>query len=65
MDRYSDKIYGCWLGKSIGGTMGLQMEGSEEFLTGPLELPCRMEANDDLDLQLVWLDLLNEKGVRI
>lgn len=63
--NYGDKIYGCWLGKAIGGTMGLATEGVKEFANLPLKYPDGIEANDDLDLQLVWLDLLKEKGVRI
>lgn len=56
------KIYGCWLGKAIGGTLGCPWEGQE----GPLDLdfyrpvPHEPLPNDDLDLQLVWLYHLRE-----
>jgi ADP-ribosylglycohydrolase len=58
------KIYGCWLGKAIGGTLGTPHEGK----TGPLELtfydpvPKACLPNDDLDLQLVWLHHLRSIG---
>lgn len=51
------------MGKSIGGTLGLPVEGQ----LGPLSLtyydpiPTIAPPNDDLELQLVWLDLV-EKG---
>lgn len=57
-------VYGGWLGKNIGGTLGAPVEGVKEKLNltfypklpdGPLE-------NDDLDLQLVWLHALEQYG---
>ncbi|NHN28904.1 hypothetical protein G9U52_03540 [Paenibacillus sp. S3N08] len=57
-------VYGGWLGKNIGGTLGAPVEGVKELLNltfyprlpdGPLE-------NDDLDLQLVWLHALEQYG---
>jgi ADP-ribosylglycohydrolase len=33
-DTLESKIYGCWMGKSIGGTLGLPVEGQR----GPLSL---------------------------
>lgn len=42
-DRLYDKIYACWIGKNIGGTMGGPYEGSRElndiegFVTPPGE----------------------------
>ena len=62
-----DKIYGCWLGKNIGGTLGGPYEGQKRLLNlsfyGPV--PKEPAPNDDLDLQLVWLDLLLKKGPAI
>lgn len=63
--EFFDKIYGCWLGKSIGGTIGCSMEGTKEFLNLPLEFPDKMLPNDDFDLQLVWLDILKKEGIKI
>ncbi len=62
---YNDKIYGCFLGKSIGGSIGAPLEGRKEFLKIPYKLPEEIIANDDLDLQLVWLDILRKKGIKI
>ena len=52
-----DKIYACWLGKNIGGTIGAPYEGTTEFLnvTGFNSPPGTPLPNDDLDLQLMWL----------
>lgn len=53
---YRKKVLSCWLGKSIGGTLGAPVEGWD----GPLNLsfydpvPSSMLPNDDLDLQVVW-----------
>ena len=61
-----NKIYGCWLGKNIGGTMGAPFEGRREKLnikgyTTPKGEPL---PNDDLDLQLVWLRALELVGAK-
>lgn len=59
-----DKIYACWLGKNIGGTMGGPYEGTQELLhvEGFSTPPGVVLPNDDLDLQLVWLKALEEKS---
>ncbi len=63
-EAFYSKVYGCWLGKSIGGTLGGPHEGKD----GPLSLtfydpvPTEPQFNDDLDLQLVWLHALEEHG---
>ena len=66
-EELKNKIYGCWLGKNIGGTLGTPFEGRTEmndatFYSQPTHgepLP-----NDDLDLQLVWLKAVQENGPR-
>lgn len=64
---YRDKVMGCWLGKNAGGTLGEPLE--EKF--GRDEMyhvdwyPCLPEGgipNDDLELQLIWLQLVLQKG---
>jgi hypothetical protein len=66
-ETYRSKVYGCWLGKSIGGTLGGPYEGRP----GPLRLtfyepvPTEPAFNDDLDLQLVSLHALEEHGVEV
>jgi ADP-ribosylglycohydrolase len=59
-----DKIYACWIGKSIGGTLGTPFEGRRELLevTGFNSPPGKPLPNDDLDLQLVWLRALEHYG---
>ena len=54
---YWDKVYACWLGKNIGGTLGGPYESKKEVLnvTGFTTEPGTPLPNDDLDLQLVWL----------
>ena len=61
---YLDKVYGAFLGKTVVGTMGAPFEGVKM----PLELPFRREMidamleNDDLDLQVLWLDVVEKYG---
>ncbi|HTL52023.1 MAG TPA: ADP-ribosylglycohydrolase family protein [Planctomycetota bacterium] len=63
--EFKDKILGCWLGKNIGGTLGTPHE-CKRFALG-LEfydpIPTEPLPNDDLDLQLVWLEMLEKEGV--
>ncbi len=63
--EYKDKVKGCWLGKNIGGSLGGPLEcyrgvfDLDFYITdlskGPLP-------NDDLDLQLVWLNAAEKYG---
>ena len=52
-----DRIYACWIGKNIGGTLGTPYEGSREMhdITGFASKEGEPLPNDDLDLQLAWL----------
>ncbi|MEG0693024.1 MAG: ADP-ribosylglycohydrolase family protein [Oscillospiraceae bacterium] len=61
------KMYGGWIGKNIGGTLGGPMENIMELMDinfytqefdGPME-------NDDLDLQLISLHAIEQYGARI
>lgn len=58
------RIHGCWLGKSIGGTLGLPAEGKMERLNYSFydPVPTIAPPNDDLELQLVWLHLVEQSG---
>jgi ADP-ribosylglycohydrolase len=67
---FHDKVLGCWLGKNAGGTLGEPLE--ERF--GRAEMfdiswyPQLREGgtpNDDLEMQLIWLQALQEKGPAI
>ncbi len=60
-----DKIYACWLGKNIGGTLGGPVEGRMQVLDikwYPVLSDEGALPNDDLDLQLVNLHVLQNKG---
>lgn len=59
-----DKIYACWLGKNIGGTIGAPYEGKHEMndIQGFITKPGEVLPNDDLDLQLIWLKAMEEQG---
>lgn len=58
---YERKVMGCWIGKAIGGTLGMPFEGRD----GPFNLtfydpvPTKAIPNDDLDLQVLWAYVLN------
>jgi ADP-ribosylglycohydrolase len=63
--RYRDQVYACWLGKNVGGTLGAPYEcrkyvNNLEFFS---PVPKEPAPNDDLDIQLVWLQMLEEKGL--
>ena len=64
-DEYRDKVFACWLGKNIGGTLGAPYESRKYVnnLTFYNPVPKNPTPNDDLDLQLIWLQMLEEKGV--
>ncbi len=59
-----DKIYACWMGKNIGGTLGGPYEGQKEIhdIQGFVTKPGEVLPNDDLDLQLIWLKAMEEQG---
>ena len=63
---YRDKVYACWIGKNIGGTMGGPFEGTKGTLDvqGFTTAPGEALPNDDLDLQLVWLHAVESIGAR-
>lgn len=63
---FRNKVAGCWLGKNIGGTLGAPFEGTHDMLD--LTFYARdpggePEPNDDLDLQLLWLEMAERFGV--
>jgi len=62
--QYRDKVYACWLGKTIGGTLGAPHECKPYALnlTYYTPVPDAPLPNDDLDFQLVWLRMLEEHG---
>ncbi|MGC8631862.1 MAG: ADP-ribosylglycohydrolase family protein [Thermoprotei archaeon] len=67
LNEYRDKVRGCWTGKNIGGTLGMPFEGRRETFSVSFyqQPPGHPAPNDDLDLQLVWLKALEERGFNI
>lgn len=64
---YFDKVYGGWLGKCLGGAAGAPVEGIKKVIPcGDFREMIRPDLpNDDLDLQLLWIKVLEEKGRHI
>ena len=63
-----DKIYACWLGKNIGGTLGTPVEGRMEVMDltwYPVLNPNGALPNDDLDLQLLNLHAIEMHGTHL
>ena len=57
-----ERMSGCFTGKNIGGTLGMPYEGSviRPNIVFYSPMPRHPAANDDLDLQLVWLYALEK-----
>ena len=66
---YRDKVYGAWLGKLIGASLGAPSDGQRQIqdLTGYPEAlaPAPPPACEGADLQLVWLRALQSVGPRL
>jgi len=66
---YRDKVLGCWLGKNIGGTVGAPFEWKRQVndisFYVQADLNGRALPNDDLDIQLLWLCAMEEKGLDV
>ncbi len=63
-ETYTDKVRGCFAGKAVAGTLGAPYEGvkMQMALKYRKEMTDAMLPNDDLDLQVLWLDVLEKKG---
>ena len=63
-EAYKKKVHGCFMGKSIGGTLGMPFEGdlSTHHITYYDPVPTEMLPNDDLDLQVVHLETIMRTG---
>src|SRR5512142_717046 len=67
-DEYLSKVLGCWMGKNIGGTLGAPFEWRRQVNQVSIytqELSGDPLPNDDLDIQLLWLVALEERGIDI
>lgn len=64
--QFFDKVYACWMGKNIGGTLGGPLEGRMELMEikGYTQSFVESVENDDLDLQLVNLHCVEQYGGR-
>jgi len=62
--NYEDKVRGCWFGKCLGGIAGMPFEGVP-FSPNITETDIHVKdvPNDDLEMQLVWLDGLKQHGL--
>lgn len=64
---YCRKLKGCFMGKTVGGTLGMPLEGfiGMREVTYYDPVPTEMIANDDLDLQVVWLEVIRRRGLPV
>ena len=68
IEEYRKKVLGCWMGKNIGGTLGApdewrrQINNYEFYIQ---DLKGEPMPNDDLDIQLLWLIAIEERGIDI
>ncbi len=68
-DNYRDRVLGCWLGKNIGGTVGAPFEWMRQVnnitFYPQKDLNGNPVPNDDLDIQLIWLCAMEERGLDV
>ena len=62
---YYDKVLAGWIGKSMGGVIGAPFENHKIFgqETEDNIWPKALTINDDLDIQVVWLEAMQERGL--
>ena len=65
--EYRDRVYGCWLGKCVCGSIGAPLEGCKQLFNYKFDpsfwrisLP-----NDDVELQVLWLNLIEKYGLEL
>lgn len=66
-EDYLDKVLGGWIGKSMGGAIGARFEGNKGWIEIDADamFPPTIPPNDDLDLQVLWLKVIEEKGAAL
>ena len=63
-EKFLDKVYGCFIGKAVSGNIGAPHEGVKMQMELPFlqqMIDCE-RPNDDLDLQVLWLEIAEKKG---
>ncbi|MBS1372014.1 MAG: ADP-ribosylglycohydrolase family protein [Lentisphaeria bacterium] len=63
--EYFDRVYGCWLGKCICGSIGAPLEGCKQLFNYRFDPAFWRIAlpNDDLELQILWLNVIERIGL--
>ncbi len=65
-EKLKNKIYACWLGKTIAGGLGAPFEGNPYSLNlAQDDLLLDTGPNDDLELQLLWLIFAEKYGMSL
>jgi len=64
---YRRKLKGCYIGKCVGGTLGMPYEGNTNALnlTYYDPIPEEMCGNDDVDLQIIYVETMYRYGFPI
>jgi ADP-ribosylglycohydrolase len=66
--EFHDRVYACWTGKNIGGTLGMPFEGKQDLNTVTFYTNLKdgkAAPNDDIDLPLLWLKAMEEHNGRV
>lgn len=66
-NTYNKKVRSCFVGKSVGGTLGMRYEGSLDYheVNYYDPVPDKMLPNDDLDLQVINLESVMRSGLPV
>ena len=65
-EEYRRRVEGCWIGKNIGGTLGMPMEwnrATNDVSYYTHDISGEPLPNDDLDIQVLWLLALEDNGL--
>ena len=63
---FADKVRAGWFGKCLAGAVGMPFEGVPFALDlKPEEIRLANVPNDDLELQLVWMEALERHGAAL
>jgi hypothetical protein len=66
-EEYLDRVLGGWNGKCIGGTVGARCEAYKGLMEYDFERlkPSEIIPNDDLDVSVMWLHTMEQKGIHL